>query len=304
MIIDYHSSIMSFVGSGRLPLWVTYVAEGKHPERRFHDHEYSEIAIVMKGGARHLTDDGSAHLKAGDVAVIHPGTVHAYDKTGDMELINIVYDRSKLSLPMLDAYSLPLFKAFFPDRSEKVDASPVANLKPHDLEGIIEMVRDLESELKSFRPGNLFASLALFMEIIVRIARLSGYEIPEQRMRFLIGDAISYINKHYDRPITIDELIGIVHMSRRNFFRRFRNEVGCSPIEYLMKVRLHHASEMLLYTDRSVSDIAHSCGFYDGNFFCRKFRENFSITPQRFRRQPHKKMNSAPVSIHRNGAGG
>ncbi len=283
MIIDYHSSIVSFIGSGQLPLWVAYVAEGKHPERRFHDHEYSEIAIVMKGSARHLADNGSAALKTGDVVVIHPGTVHAYDKTGDMELINIVYDRAKLSLPMLDGYSLPLFKIFFPDRGEKVPPEPVIHLKPDDLNDIIEMIRRLENEVRSFRPGNLFASLALFMEIVVQIARLSGYEIPEQRMRFLIGDAISHINKYYAQPVAVDELVKISHMSRRNFFRRFRQEVGCSPVEYLMKVRLHHASEMLLYTDRSINEIAQDCGFYDSNFFCRKFRENFSITPRQFR---------------------
>lgn len=283
MLVNYHSSMVSFIGSGQLPLWVAYVAQGKHPEQRFHDHEYSEIAIVMKGHARHLADGGSAVLKAGDVVVIHPGTVHAYDNTGDLELINIVYDRARLSLPILDGYSLPLFKVVFPDRDEKLSPRPVMNLKQDDLEVIVQMVRHLEDEVKSFLPGSSFGSLALFMEVVLKIARLGGYEIPEQRMRFLIGDAVSYINRNYNQTIAVNDLCKVAHMSRRNFFRRFRREVGCSPVDYQMKIRLHHASEMLLYTDRNINEIAQDCGFYDSNFFCRKFRENFSITPRRFR---------------------
>ena len=114
MNIDYRSSLMQFIAFDKLPLWVVRIEEGEHPERIFHKHEYSEIVFILKGTATHLTEKSSAQVKTGDVLVIHPGQIHAYDKTGNMELVNIIYDQHKLPIPLLDAYSLPLFKTFFP----------------------------------------------------------------------------------------------------------------------------------------------------------------------------------------------
>ncbi len=283
MDIDYHASIKRYVDFGQLPLWVAGVKQGRHPERKFHDHEFIEVVIVSNGSARHLTGSSSTHLKTGDVVVIHPGTVHAYDQTDDFELVNILYDHTKLPMPMLDGNALPLFKAFFPERVTPGLAEVVINLKPDDLEEIVARVFKLEDELKSMRPGNLFAGMALFMEIMVRLTRLGSYEIPEQRKRFLIGDAVSYLNKYYARKISVDELAKVANMSRRNFFRSFRLMTGSGPVEYLMKIRIQHASNMLINTDLSIGEIAENCGFYDSNFFCRKFREHVGCSPRSFR---------------------
>lgn len=286
MGIDYHSSLIQFIAFDKLPLWVVPIQAGRHPERIFHNHEYSEIVVVTNGNALHLVDSDTARIKTGDVMVIHPGHVHAYDNTGDMELINIIYDRNKLPLPLLDSYSLPLFQLFFPheiNSEPQATAHPVVSLKPEDLPQINSIIRKLEHELKVVQPGNFFYSLALFMEIIVHISRLSTNETPDHSASFLIGNAISFMNKNFMTQISIDQLAYSAKMSRRNFFRQFQNSLGCTPIQYLMKIRLNHASEMLLYSDRTINEIALACGFYDSNYFCRKFKESLRMTPRQFR---------------------
>lgn len=284
MLRNYHSTIRSYISEGKLPLWVVHREAGLHPARLFHDHEYSEIALIISGSARHILESENIPIEAGDLLVIHPGASHAYDHTENMEIINLVYDRTKISLPILDGYSMPLFRIFFPGHGKQQNsAKPVAHLEGQNLQETVRMIRRLEDELKNCWPGNLFYSLALFMEILVRISRISGYKIPEQRVHFLIGDAVSYMNRSFADAVQVEELARIAHMSQRSFHRHFRETVGCSPVDYLMQIRLQHASDLLINSNSTISEIAARCGFYDSNYFCKKFRKAFATTPRTFR---------------------
>ena len=165
MIISYHSLLSDYVKPDHLPLWIEHVALGTHFEKGFHDHEYSEIAIVMRGEARHLVNGTSGNIETGDVLVIHPGVSHAYDQAGSLELVNIVYDRHKLSVPMLDGYSLSLFQSFFPTKvptDTSVVVQPVTRLNKDELKKVIEMIYRLNDEVRTGHPGSLLLSLAVF----------------------------------------------------------------------------------------------------------------------------------------------
>ena len=286
MTIHYHSLLSDYVKPDHLPLWVEHVALGTHFERGFHDHEYSEIAIVMRGEARHLVNGTSGNIETGDVLVIHPGVSHAYDQAGSLELVNIVYDRHKLSVPMLDGYSLSLFQSFFPTKvptDTSVVVQPVTRLNKDELKKVIEMIYRLNDEVRTGHPGSLLLSLAVFLEIVVTLSRTGHLEKKASIARFLIGDAISFMHENYARPIEVDELLKTVNMSRRNFFRNFHMAVGASPIDYLTQIRLKNATVMLLCTDKTVSEIANATGFCDSNYLCKKFRAKMSATPRQFR---------------------
>ena len=95
-----------------LPLWTCHVPLGLHPERQFHSHDHLEVVVIAQGTALHLADNAAAPVKAGDVLVLRPGVVHAYDQTADMELMNLLYYQERLPLPLLDARSLPLSGVF------------------------------------------------------------------------------------------------------------------------------------------------------------------------------------------------
>ena len=282
----FHSTMDCFIGSGELPIWVVYRRKGVHPARFFHDHNYSEIAVIISGPARHILDGENVPVSSGDVLIVHPGAVHAYDETAEMEIVNLIFVPSRLSLPQLDGYSLPLFGKIFPDGKNLYhSANPAARLAPDDLAEAVRMIRKLEDELKDPLPGKLFLCMALFMGIIAFISRKSGQEGGEQRTNFLIGDAIRYMNRHYAEPVELEKLAKIAKMSERSFFRHFHVSAGCSPIEYLMKIRLRHGCDLLINSNSSIAEIAEQCGFYDSNYFCKQFRRAFAVSPRSFRQQ-------------------
>lgn len=286
MIPQYSTSLESYIKKEQLPIWVEDISDRRHPEKRFHSHTFSELVFIVKGEGIHLLNESSAEIKAGDVLVIHEGATHAYDKTQNLGLINIVYDYKRLPIPILDGYTLPLFSIFFPkDNSDgnRDAAKPVMTVKAEEIETIFTMIKTLNQELRSFRPGSFYYSMALFMEITFQLARRSDYENKDRQSLFLIGNVINFMHNNFRKPLSMDTLANVANMSRRNFFRKFKGTVGVTPLEYLTRIRLDYATEMLLNSDTPISEIADCCGFYDSNYFCKKFKELKNKTPGQFR---------------------
>lgn len=280
----YHSSLAGYTSQDKLPLWVEPC--GRHPQRLFHDHDYTELVAITGGEAIHLIGGHEAAVKPGDVLVIQPGHLHAYDHFTELKLVNILYDREKLSLPLLDGHTLPLFEVFFPTRKADDPAAmarPVMHLNPDDLTMILTLTDRLEKEIKGILPGNLYFSLSVFMEITATLARLSDYEVSGRKTRFQIGEAIGFLNRHYAEKIAIDDLAQTARMSVRSFFRQFKLCVGRSPVDYLLELRLDKARAMLVNSDASVNEVALECGFYDSNYFCRVFRRAAGVSPRQYR---------------------
>lgn len=269
-----------------IPLYVEEVAVGAHPARRFHGHTFMEIVLILAGEGEHLVGESSTEIRAGDVLLIHPGISHGYDRTATLGLVNLVYDPHKLALPQLDGQRMPLFdRLFMPWQTitPELIGRPLLHLETAETAALGGKINRLATELNSNRPGRNFLSTAIFMEIVAELCR-SGTASEEPAVsEFLIGDAIRYMHDHLDEPIEVEKLPDVVSMSRRNFFRRFRNATGCTPGEYLRELRFHHALELLRRTDLSVAEVALRSGFCDGNYICRLFRERLDTTPRRFR---------------------
>jgi len=72
-------------------------------------------------------------------------------------------------------------------------------------------------------------------------------------------------------------------MSYDNFRRRFKAQIGLSPNQYFLSVKMDRAKELLLFTDQEVKDIGLQLGFSDPYYFSRVFKERTGISPVHFR---------------------
>jgi AraC-like DNA-binding protein len=78
---------------------------------------------------------------------------------------------------------------------------------------------------------------------------------------------------------TRNKMAGMSGMSNSTLTRFFNRFVGCSPVEYLLRVRIKKACALLSFPDLTISEIASSCGFSDSNYFCRQFRRRMKCSP-------------------------
>jgi AraC-like DNA-binding protein len=100
-----------------------------------------------------------------------------------------------------------------------------------------------------------------------------------------IEAVMAYLNKNFERDISLSETARLVSMSEVAFSRFFKVRTGKTFVDTLNEIRLGHASRLLIDTTQSVSEIAYSCGFNNMSNFNRIFKKKKQCTPKEFREE-------------------
>ena len=99
----------------------------------------------------------------------------------------------------------------------------------------------------------------------------------------VINKACEYIAENCHRNISLDEVAQTVHLSRFYFSRLFKQERGCNFVDYISKVRIDRAKQLLKNTDYNGVRIAVEVGYQDASYFSRVFRQATDMTPNQYR---------------------
>lgn len=133
---------------------------------------------------------------------------------------------------------------------------------------------------------DIFADFML-RELIIRILQT---EMREACCRQAIGRSnnnrlayvMQYIRKNLDQPLTIDDLSKKACMSESNFHRVFKNELGISPIDFLINERIKLATSLLHDPRNKIKDIYLQCGFNSLSYFTRLFKQKMQMSPKSY----------------------
>jgi len=105
------------------------------------------------------------------------------------------------------------------------------------------------------------------------------------KLKELIGIAINFIHTNFERDISLGDISKFVFLSPSYFTRAFKEETSMSPINYLLKVRIERAKELLTDTGLKISDIALSVGFSNQQRFNEMFKKFTHLTPLQYRKK-------------------
>ncbi|MDR0693796.1 MAG: AraC family transcriptional regulator [Prevotellaceae bacterium] len=98
-----------------------------------------------------------------------------------------------------------------------------------------------------------------------------------------------YINAHYKEEIRLNELSGLINMTPVAFSRFFKLRTGERLTDYIIDIRLGHATRLLVDSTMSISEICYACGFNNISNFNRIFKKRKSCAPKDFRENYRKK---------------
>jgi AraC-like DNA-binding protein len=115
----------------------------------------------------------------------------------------------------------------------------------------------------------------------ISIARKSPQMETDAASR--IGRTIEYMREHLNEPLRAATLAGVANMSLPHYFAQFKRVIGSSPIDYLIKLRMEHARQLLEQTSWSVKEVAVSLGYDDPLYFSRVFKSVNQTAPSDFR---------------------
>jgi AraC family transcriptional regulator len=138
------------------------------------------------------------------------------------------------------------------------------------------------------REKDLIASLAL-KELLIRLTQTQARDMLEKTYKELassnrMAHVVDYIKKNIRENLLLEELASQACMSKAHFLRIFKNELGLTPMDYVVKERLKLAKYYLLTGDFQIQEVCLMSGFNDLTNFIRAFKREFQVTPKVFQK--------------------
>ncbi len=104
--------------------------------------------------------------------------------------------------------------------------------------------------------------------------------LVEQQGHFArIASALAYLREHYTEPLGVDELAGRANMSVSTFHEHFKRCTDLAPMQYLKRLRLLKAQQMLIGEGLGVAQVAHRVGYQSTSQFSREYKRQFARSP-------------------------
>ena len=254
-----------------------------------HSHDFSELVIVTSGHAIQCLEGTEFPVGAGDIFVLQGRQRHYFHTRTNLALINIMYAPDRLGFPENELRRMPGYCAMFmlePTYRRQHRFASRLHLDRVPLAHVERLIDEMETESSGKGPGYEIVLRAKLLELFVYLSRsYSGIDSREAQALLRLGDVIGALENNPARDWNLDDLTKIAHMSRSSLMRTFRKATGQTPIEYLLRIRIQRAMELLRSSALSITEIAIRTGFNDSNYFSRQFRHITGDAPRDFRRK-------------------
>ncbi len=220
--------------------------------------EYWLLHFVVSGNGVFRTQRGSYSLSENEIFIIKPYEVTYYeaDKDEPWEYIWIGFT-SNIEMPELllqnDTAYAPYLKNCF-----------------QDVKKIVKYGKD-----------NAYADFlcSKAWEIVARTRSLES-KVDKPSAERYVKDALDIMKAEFHRGISVNEIAELLHLNRSYFSTVFYSVMKVSAKDYLMKLKMERAGEMLRSKQYTVSIVAISVGFSDISTFSRSFKAYFGISPK------------------------
>lgn len=135
------------------------------------------------------------------------------------------------------------------------------------------------------RPLGIIGQLYLIMDALIQGSsnkkRLQGGKLS----RFYAQEALSFIEQNYTLPITVEDMANRCNLDRSYFGKVFKDMIGQSPQDFLIRYRMSKATSLLTSTSLSIGDISIQVGYPNQLHFSRAFRNIYGMSPRQYRQQ-------------------
>lgn len=128
-----------------------------------------------------------------------------------------------------------------------------------------------------------------FLSIITKeVVPLSNTKIQVMHPR--VPEVLTFLSKNFKDPISIQDVSDALSIERSYLSRIFKKSMGISIKEFLNRLRISYAGDLINTSDKSIEEICYECGFNNHDVFIRSFKKIHKITPTVFRQ-----INRAPI---------
>lgn len=249
-----------------------------------HDHDFFEIALVTRGRGFHIAADGDHPIGPGSVVVVPPNQWHGYAQCEDVVVFDsfVAPELIDGTLSFLDA-ELPLMQAV---HRSSLPVPQRIELSQYDVSVAIAEIHSMRDTTPERRSRiELVGHLLIYLDILNRSWS------PEQAIHRrsiaplhpAVARAAQLMEDDPGRLWTLAQLSAAATTERTHLVRLFQRELGTPPITYLNQLREQAAARLLVQTDEPVGQIGARVGWQDADYFARRFKAAYGLSPSAYR---------------------
>jgi len=237
-----------------------------------HWHEYIELHYVVKGSVSIKVNNIEITAFSEDLVLINSNELHSGASLEERtQAIVVVFDIKMFSREL--AGRNIIFRSLMKN-------------DPY----ISKLLKDIYSEYQEQQIGYQLCCKGILMCLVSHLVR--HYNLEEltnqdnlKRVKNLerLNQTIAYIQDHFTESLSNKKLAEMIHLSEGRFNHLFKESMEVAPQQYISRLRLKKAAELLRTENMSVSEIAYVVGFNDYNHFGRIFKRHYGCTPTQMR---------------------
>ena len=236
-----------------------------------HYHSLYEIYFLLEGNCTYIIDNRVYNVRSGDIVIIPEGIIH-HTKYDDINHTRILINCSEKYIP--DSLLPGLLSGIYLYRNPFVTEEVKRIFKA--VENEYKLKDKHSDEIISCHTHSLFYLLM----------RNAGTCLDIDNGNKLIEQAVAYIRENFSADISLSSLAKKFCVSPEHFSRMFKKETGLGFSKYLNSLRLQYAEQLLKTAENiNITRVAENCGFEDSNYFSKKFKEVYGISPKKVQKQ-------------------
>ena len=246
----------------------------------WHRHDTTEMLFSIRGEKNYEFRDGhKVTLYPGAYLIVPAGCEHrvsnAVDEPG--RRIGLTLRPTYNSHRKFAVFSASDYRSFL--AAFKRSARQTSPCPPR-------MKRDLAELNRLIQRDKLSSAELGYLRILccsILYAAILPPETPSVPSARIMDEAVQWLADHFAEKVSVDRLAAHMGYSRARLFTLFKDHTGVSPNDYLVRLRIGKAKDMLSSGSSPVKTIATVCGFSDAQYFSRIFKRQTGLTPLSYR---------------------
>ena len=247
-------------------------------ETATHYHQNPEMFYVLRGNLDIKIDDKIYKMQSGDIILINANKRHTV--IGNEELLGA---RFEIDFHLLAEYMGSMQLLFWcntvADRNHAY-----SNLR-RLLDRILTRYFEKDDKSALYLNALYFETLYVLTSNFLVKADDVRLNIEDSQDRMRIRQIQNYVQANYQSQISLNDLADKLYLSNAYLSKYIKKNLGMTFMEYLNNVRLFHAVDELMYSDKNLTHIAYDNGFPTSASFTKTFRDVYKDSPSEYRKK-------------------
>ncbi len=235
-----------------------------------------EVTYLVRGRQNYIIDNKEYEFSSGDILIVFPDEIHGSGQYFE--------DKSLLYFFLINIEeNSDSFMGFMNEDSEKL-LQALKNIRLRRFRGNPKFQEIFDNIIEVYFSENPLKNVLIrcyITEFIVGLVECEkATESNKQENMQLI---LKYIQQNIFDEIRIDDLANYAHLSVSYFVKLFKNQIGISPHEYVLREKIEASKNMLMTSKQNVIEIAYALGFSSSQYFSTVFKRFTGISPSEYR---------------------